>query len=101
MTNPQRQQLCAPRIWNQGKATGPRQWRSSTTLRPPDLESRQSQLEAAIKQRGTLRPPDLESRQSLDCKNPLYVGLCAPRIWNQGKANGFIAWARVVSCNWC
>ena len=54
----------APRNWNQGKATGATSRTSPASIRPPELESRQSYKVEYIKPVSSIRPPELESRQS-------------------------------------
>ena len=77
----------APRIWNQGKASGERRSRSSRMLRSANLESRQSKRRATEPEfkDAPLREFGIKAKHvaRTDARKQ---GCSAPRIWNQGKA---------------
>jgi hypothetical protein len=77
----------APRIWNQGKASGPGFRIADSMLCAPDLESRQSCPSSnTFMMSDALRPGfGIKAKHRRPCKaEPPRCS--APRIWNQGKA---------------
>ncbi len=73
-----RNRVSAPRNWNQGKAEPCAHPPPSSSVRPSELESRQSSRMMRATQRRSVRPSELESRQSSLSHRELPIGECPP-----------------------
>ncbi len=86
--------VSAPRNWNQGKAQVNKTLISSLSVRPSELESRQSHAFVLRKNLHECPPLGIGIKAKLIWGlAAVAVGVSAPRNWNQGKAC-----ARCSSC---